>query len=203
LISAAADDEVAQPDIGRLDAHLEECAGCRAYSEQVATLARSVRVRAVDVRSDFVERTMSAAYATRLGRGAWLRPALAWCGVLVGAQAVRPLVFADFDGAPTHVARHVGASALALAIGLLYAAWRPHRAHGLLPFAGALVATTVFGTLLDTLDGDRSPLAESVHLVEIVGMLLLWLVAGSPGWERVRDGWRSVRPGGGVARPTR
>jgi predicted anti-sigma-YlaC factor YlaD len=199
LISAAVDDELGQLDAGRLRTHLAGCAACGAHADRLATLTRTFRLRAVTVEPDFVDRVMSDSHA-RLGRGAWLRPALGWCGVLVGAQAVRPLVFAEFAGAPTHVARHIGASALALAIGLLYAAWRPHRAAGLLPFAGALLAATLFGTLLDTLDGDRAALAESVHLAEVAGVLLLWLVAGSPGWERVRP--RAIRRGRGVARPT-
>ena len=202
LVSAAVDDELAHHDDRRLADHLVECRNCRSYADGLATLTRTVRLRAVGVEPDFVERVMADIPATRLGRGRWLRPSLAWCGLLVAAQSVRPLILADLDGAPTHVARHVGAFALALAIGLLYAAWRPHRALGLLPLVGALLATTVLGTVLDTVSGDRSPLAESVHLVELVGMLLLWLVAGSPGWERVRDGWRSVRHGGGAVHPT-
>jgi predicted anti-sigma-YlaC factor YlaD len=116
-----------------------------------------------------------------------LRPALAWCGIVIAVQAVPPLVFADLDGVPTHIARHVGASALALAVGFLYTAWRPNRAAGLLPFVAALFATTFAGAVLDSVSGARSPLAETTHLAELVGLVLLWMVAGSPGWERVRQ----------------
>ena len=145
---------------------------------------------------------MTRSRPERLGRGGWLRPALAWCGVLIALQSVRPLVFADLDGAPTHIARHAGASALALAIGLVYAAWRPHRAFGLLPFVGALLLTTLVSTVLDTIDGNRSALSEAVHVAEIVGLVLLWMVAGSPGWDRLDDRLRLLRRHQGAARPT-
>jgi hypothetical protein len=44
-----------------------------------------------------------------------------------------------------------------------------------------MLASAVF----DLLDGGRSALAESVHLAELVGLTLLWMLAGSPGWH----GW--------------
>ena len=115
-------------------------------------------------------------------------------------QAFRPLVFGELDGAPTHIARHVGASAVALAVGLVYAALRPHRAFGLLPLVGALLATTLASTLLDTLSGNRDAFAETVHVAELVGMVLLWMVAGSPGLDRFmphrRDHGHRGRPHG-------
>lgn len=202
LISAASDDELHHDEQRWLDNHLDRCPVCRSHVDAVASLNRSVRVRSARFEPDLVATVMSRSRPARLGRGGWLRPALAWCGVLIAAQSVRPLVFGEIDGTPTHIARHVGASGLALAIGLLYAAWRPHRAFGLLPFVGALLVTTMLGAVLDTLSGQRSALAEMVHLAEAVGLVLLWMVAGSPGWDRARSAWRTIRHHGGVARPT-
>lgn len=202
LLSAAVDDEVGRDDDRRLDDHVDGCPECGRYADRLATLTRTVRLRPVAAESDFVDRVMQRSRPPRLGRGGWLRPALAWCGVLIAAQSIKPLVMGDFEGTPTHVARHLGAFSLALAIGLLYAAWRPHRAFGLMPVAGALLLTTTAGALLDTISGDRSAFAETVHLSEFVGMILLWLVAGSPGWERLRDAARSIRARPGVARST-
>jgi predicted anti-sigma-YlaC factor YlaD len=193
LVSAAADDEIDRDDHRRLDEHLDECAACSRYAEHLAVLTRTVRLRPVTAEPGFVDRVMQRSRPPRLGRGGWLRPALAWCGVLVAAQSVRPLVFGDLEGTETHVARHLGAFALALGIGLLYAAWKPHRAFGLMPLAGALLVTTTAGALLDTVGGDRSAFAEAAHLSELAGMTLLWLVAGSPGWDRLRHAVRTLR----------
>lgn len=185
LVSAASDDELRGADRLRLADHLDGCSGCEAYAEHVAQLTRQVRLRRIAPSPDFVDRVLSRSRPPRLGRGGWLRPALAWCGVVILVQGLRPLVFGELDGAPTHIARHVGASAVALAVGVMYAALRPHRAYGLLPLVGALLATTLVSTLLDTASGNRNALAETVHLAELVGMVLLWLVAGSPGWDRL------------------
>jgi predicted anti-sigma-YlaC factor YlaD len=202
LVSAAVDDELAPEEERSLAAHLDGCVECASYAEQLSRLTRSLRLRPAPTENDLAARVLARSRPPRLGRGGWLRPALAWVGIVIAIQSVRPLVFGDIDGAPTHIARHVGASALALAIGLLYAAWRPTRAFGLLPFVGALFAATLLATVLDTASGARSALAETVHIAEIVGMVLLWFVAGSPGWERVRDAVRSLKGGGGVPHAT-
>lgn len=194
LISAAADDELDQPGQLAMHTHIEGCSDCSTFADDVALLTRSVRLRPLVAQPDFVERVMARSAGARLGRGAWLRPALAWCGIVVAVQSVQPLVFADMDGTPTHVARHVGASALALAIGFLFVAWRPQRAAGLLPFGAALLAATLIGAVLDTAAGDRSAIAETTHLAELVGLVLLWLVAGSPGWDKVRGAVGAMRP---------
>lgn len=202
LASAAADDELHPDEERRLLAHLAGCEQCRAHVDRLAALTRTIRLRPVVVERDLAAAILARAHPPRLGRGGWMRPALAWVGIVVVAQSIGPLVLGDIDGTPTHVARHVGASALALGVGLLYAAWRPVRAFGLLPLVTALFAATVVAAVLDTLSGARTAVAESVHLSELAGMVLLWFVAGSPGWERVRDGVRPFRRGGGVPHAT-
>lgn len=185
LISAEADAALDRSELDDLVGHVAGCSSCLAYRDRVSDLARATRLRAVAPDPAFVGAVMRTAQPARLGRGGWLRPALAWCGVVVAAQSFNPLLFGEIDGAPTHVARHVGASTLALAIGLLYVAWRPHRAYGLLPFVGALFATMLAGGVFDVLSGHRSVLSETVHLSELIGLVLVWMIAGSPGWARV------------------
>jgi hypothetical protein len=91
---------------------------------------------------------------------------------------------------------------VALATGLLVVAWRPHRAIGMLPFAAALFGAMVAASVFDLLDGARSPVSELAHLAELVGMVLLWMIAGSPGWERFERAVRPVRRRPGAARST-
>lgn len=202
LISAAADDELRSDERHPLDAHLADCPSCSRHADSVASLTRTVRLRSAESEREFVAHVMARSRPARLGRGGWLRPALAWCGLMIAVLSLRPLVLGEIDDVPTHIARHVGASSLALAVGLLYAAWKPHRAFGLLPLVGALLATTLLSTVLDTIDGTQSMAAEAIHIIEMIGLVLLWMVAGSPGWERCRDFVRSLRRGDRAARPT-
>jgi hypothetical protein len=81
------------------------------------------------------------------------------------------------------MARHLGAFGVALAIGFAFSAWKPHRALGLLPFTAALVGTTLVSLGADVLGSGRSPLSESVHMTELIGLTLLWMISGSPGWR--------------------
>jgi len=185
LVSAAADDSLGGDEAETLSMHLDGCAACTAYQARITDLSRSTRIRSASIDPDFVDAVMVRTQPARLGRGGWLRPALAWCGLVLAWQSLEPLLFGDLDGAPTHVARHVGASTMALAIGLLYVAWRPHRAAGLLPYAGALFLALSAGAVFDVMSGDRSAASELVHVVELVGMALLWMIAGSPGWDRI------------------
>jgi predicted anti-sigma-YlaC factor YlaD len=175
--------------------HLDGCTTCSTYQQQVASLTRAARVRSASFDPEFVDAVLARAQPARLGRGGWMRPALAWCGLLLLWESLSPLVLGELDGTPTHVARHVGASTAALAVGLLYVSWRPQRAAGLLPFVGALLGAMVASAIFDVVGGDRSPVAELAHVVELTGMVLLWMIAGSPGWDRLEGRFRVGRRG--------
>ena len=189
LLSAATDDEATRHERLTLDLHLDGCAACTSYAERLATVDRRVRLRPAESVPDLVMAVTSRVRPAVLGRGGWMRPGLAWVAVVLFAQNVVPLVLGETEGAETHLARHLGAFGVALAIGFAYVAWRPHRAFGMLPFVGALVVTMLASTGFDLADGDRSALAETAHLAELAGLALLWMIAGSPGWR----GWADVR----------
>ena len=74
----------------------------------------------------------------------------------------------------------------------------PHRAYGLLPFAGALIATMMSSAAFDIIENGRSAVSEISHLAELAGLLLVWMIAGSPG----RPAWGAMGPRspGGCAR---
>lgn len=203
LISAAIDSESSPAEDLSVDDHLDQCADCASYRDNAAGLRRRLRLRPHTTDPVEIDRVVRSLRVPRLGRGGWMRPVLAWLGIVIAVQSFAPLVLGDVDGASAHVARHVGASGLALACGLLYAAWKPHRAFGLLPFVGALCLATVVAGVFDTVDGQRSALAEAVHVAEILGTIVVWMVAGSPGWDRVVSVVRPRRHARGALRSTR
>jgi predicted anti-sigma-YlaC factor YlaD len=197
-LSAMADDESGADERAIVERHLETCPGCRLYAERVTRLDRAVRIRPAEPVPDLVAVVTSRARPVRPGRGAWIRPSLVWIAIVLLVQGLPALVLGNTDGAEAHLSRHLGAFGVALAIGFLYAAWKPHRAFGLLPFTAALVATMVASAVFDLLDGGRSALAESTHLAELIGLTLLWMLAGSPGWH----GWRRHGRGGHLSTPS-
>ena len=193
LISSIADDEASADDRDVVELHLGSCASCRQFSASVAMLDRQVRVRPAEPVPDLVAAVTARARPARLGRGGWIRPALAWVAVVMFVQSVPVLLFGHMAGTDAHNARHLGAFGTALAIGFAYAAWKPHRAFGMLPFTAALVATTLVSLFADVIGGTRTPVAELLHVSEVVGLTLLWVISGSPGWGSVSR-WVHRRP---------
>ncbi len=194
LLSARADGEATLDERVALDAHLDGCGACTTLAAQIAELDRRVRFRSADPIPNLVGAISERTRPAVLGRGGWLRPAMAWVAVVLFAQNVVALVGGRLAGADEHLARHVGAFGVALAIGFAYVAWKPHRSHGLLPFAAALIATISISAVADVVDGGRTVLAESAHITEVIGLALLWMIAGSPGWARWSDRRRHRTP---------
>jgi hypothetical protein len=147
-LSARLDGEAADLPDPVVDDHLGGCRACAAWSEEVATLHRMVRVREAERVPDLSVAIVEAFVPE--GRRAKAGPAR---GVLLGEHisgarwalfvvALTQLVLAgpalllgEDTGATIHVAREVGSFGVALAVGLLVAAWQPARAWGLLPLA--------------------------------------------------------------------
>ena len=99
------------------------------------------------------------------------------------------------------MARHLGAFGAALAIGLVYAAWRRERALGLMPLAGVLGFLLAATAVIDVAMRRSDALSEATHLVEVVGIALLWILSG--GRYRLGRWWAGVRrrSSGGDLRP--
>lgn len=80
-------------------------------------------------------------------------------------------------GAAVHATRHLGVWDLAFAVGLLVAALQPWRARGLLPMAVALGCAMAVTAGLDLSRGVTTGIAELSHLLEVLGLVLLWLLS--------------------------
>jgi predicted anti-sigma-YlaC factor YlaD len=176
---------------GDLDGHLRTCAACTAWSEELATLHRMVRVREAepvpDLSAAIVEaytprlptrRAAAAPHRSPLGEvvspARWGLFVVALTQLVLAAPA---LLLGEDAGATVHVARELGSFDVALAIGLLVAAWQPARAWGLLPVVAALGLVIAGTAVLDLVDGTTSTAGEVHHLLDLAGVALLWWVA--------------------------
>ena len=180
LMSARLDNETTDEEDVRLAEHLARCSACSQLASALDMRHRQFRIESIDAIPDLAPHVMAVAHPPRLGRMGWLRQALAIIGLTELVLSLPALVLGDDAGAPAHIARHVGSLGAALGFALLYVAWKPTRAYGLLPFVASLAAFMATSSVVDLVFNRANIGAESTHLVEFVGMFFVWLLAGSP-----------------------
>jgi predicted anti-sigma-YlaC factor YlaD len=190
-LSARLDGEDAGLPDGPVDRHLERCRACAAWAEELATLHRMGRVREAEAVPDLSAAILAAHQpaASRARRAGLAGHRLGLGEVISGARwalfvvamsklvLAAPALFGQDPGATVHVAREIGSFDIALAVGLLVAALQPARAWGLLPLAASLAAVMAGTAVLDVSDGRISTVGQAHHLLDLAGVVLLWMVA--------------------------
>jgi predicted anti-sigma-YlaC factor YlaD len=179
-ISARLDGEDPGLDRTVVERHLATCPRCRAFARSAEQLHRAARLEPAPAVPDLTPSILVAAGAEPAGSARETRLALRWILVVLGlvqiGVAIPALVFGSDAHLPVHTARHIGSFDVAVAVGFLFAAWRPSRIPGLLPVAAALVACLVGSTLLDVAAGNTAALGEAQHALAIAGLVVLWLL---------------------------
>jgi len=177
-ISARADGEPETIEPRLVDAHLLGCAECRAFAENVHALRRAAAIDVVPPLSDLSGHVVKAVRAADRGSVWWvLRLALGVVAVQVIVLSLPALLLGHSTGSNAHAARHLGSFSIAYAIGLLVVALRPAKARGMLPVAAALAGCLAITTVIDVVNGRVPIVAEVRHLPEVVGLVLLWVLA--------------------------
>jgi predicted anti-sigma-YlaC factor YlaD len=184
-LSAGLDGEEPGPSLGRADEHLATCGACRAFAADAGDLHRSLRVRAAEAVPDLSRAILQAVpHPERIptpGRAVpWLRYGLTVVGLTMLALAAPSLLLHD-AGSAIHLTRELSAWDLAFAAGLLFAAWQPARARGLLPMAAVLAGGQVLGSAIDVAGGRAPAVSEAHHALELTGVVLLWLLCRALG----------------------
>lgn len=181
-ISARLDGEDPGLDAAAVYTHLAGCADCRSFAQRAETLHRTVRLAPAPTIPDLAPGILTAIGAEEhAAREPDTNRALRWILVAIAvaqiAIAIPALIFGKDAGLPVHTARHIGSFDVALGVGFLYAAWKPSRISGLLPVVAALVACLMASSLLDVAAGSTKALAEGQHVLDFVGLAVVWLLS--------------------------
>jgi predicted anti-sigma-YlaC factor YlaD len=177
-LSAVLDGEPTTTPSSELADHLRTCMACRRFLDRARALdvlTHAARTDAPDLSAEL----LAAARAQRHRPDPWvstLRLGLVAVAITQLVLAVPSLIYGSDEGAPIHIAHEVGAWDVALAVGFLFAAWRPLRAVGMLPFAAALSAGLILTAVVDVVHGRAVALTETTHLLELLGTALLYLL---------------------------
>lgn len=177
LISARIDGELAAVDEPRLERHLATCPGCTAHAAAVADVHRAVRVRPAEPVPDLVSAILDSA-APLHRRAASVTVLRYLAGVLGVTQLLLavPELLGRQSGVEVHLSRHLGAWVVAFSAGLIVAGIQPWRVRGMLPMVSVLAVVMVVATVVDVQDGSAVAAAESIHLLELAGLVTLWLL---------------------------
>lgn len=167
-----------------VESHIDGCAACRRWQDAAHQLRRAT-LRPVD-ENEAVSVEMPR-LPERFTAHRWVRLVLAWAAVLLIVWNVVDM-FAAGSGSAIHLERHQAAFDVALGLAFLFVAWRPDRAYGMVPFAAAFTFALTSAAIIDLFNGASTLLRESAHLIEIVGLGLLWILgmAVGPGGKRNR-----------------
>ncbi len=176
-LSARLDGEVLPVEAADLEHHLAACPECRRHEADLAGLRRAGLVVPTPTPPALPERVLAAIEPDRSTspQARSLRVALVTVAIAQAGIAA-PELFRAGGGLTAHQARHLGVFSIALAAGFLFTALRPRRVGALLPLAAVLAGGLVLTGVLDAAAG-RTPIAgESTHLLEVVGLVLLWML---------------------------
>lgn len=176
-ISSAIDDGIAV-SMAVAD-HVDGCPACRQWQEGAHKLRRAT-LRPV---TDETMEVRVTGLPPRFTAHRWIRFALGWAGVLLVVWNVVDM-FATGSGPAIHLERHQAAFDVALGLAFLFVAWRPDRAYGMVPFAAMFALALTISAVIDLVNGASTPLRESAHLIEILGLILLWFLGLAVGPSR-------------------
>ena len=198
LLSARLDGETTAIEDEAVTRHVARCGSCARFEASL----RRLPVVAAPPGGPPTDLTVRV-----LDRLAWSpgseAPDWARYGLLVVALTevvlALPQLFARWRGMTAHDLHHLGAWDLAFGVGLVVVAWQPERARGLLPFAGALGVGMAVTAVFDISDRGLPVLTEAHHLLELLGVLLLWVVGRS---FRLRPSRRRGPRGPGLPPPS-
>jgi predicted anti-sigma-YlaC factor YlaD len=174
-ITALATGSTTPFDTEEIRAHADRCPTCRDHRD--ALLRGSAPAPpSPDLATEVVR---AARRFDRAAVAPLLRAALVVTGVVMLAVHLPELFRGGNHDAAEHVARHAAVCPVAFAIALGAVALRPSRARGLLPVTAALAAALLVTAAIDISRGVTPIMAETDHLTEIIGAVLVWLTARS------------------------
>jgi hypothetical protein len=174
LVSAAADGELDEADQSAAMEHARRCQTCSAIVAMRPTISGPQVAAAVPAPLD--EAALTRRERRWLG-GQWTGALLMVAAIVIVVDGVPTYVSGQGLTAEAHAARHLASWQIGFGVGLFVAAWMSRMSHAMLAFAATFAALTIVAKVIDVVGGHRGPWADSVHLVELVAVFLLWRLA--------------------------
>lgn len=184
-VSAALDGELPADASHTALRHAARCPNCRTALDTV--VAPTPNIAVTTPMPSFVSDNVTA-QERRWLTGRWTRWLLLTAAVVIVAEAVPVYIRGDGLDAQTHAARHLAAWQIGFGVGLFVAAWVSRMSHAMLALASSFAVLSATATVINLAYGHSGPLAETVHLIELIAVFLLWRITPPHlrAWRRTR-----------------
>lgn len=172
-VSAAVDGELPEPEQTQALDHALRCGYCGPLlaglrTDQVFGTGRAALARPA------LDPDRLSGRERRWLRAVWTRWLLAAAAVVIVCAAVPTFATGHGLDSQAHAARHLATWQIGFGVGLLVAAVMSRLTHAMLALAATFAILTITATVIDLVNGHSGPVAESVHLIELVAVILLW-----------------------------
>ena len=165
-VSALLDGDLPPREREFIAAHQRRCAHCRTRTEALHTLGIGQQPTAPP--------SPTTAAELRCFGGRRGRALLALVGVAIATAGLPAMVNSDTADGAAHLARHLATWQIGFGIGLIVAARTTRLTHAMLALGASAALLTIVSSFVDIVFGHQGPLAEGIHLIELIGVVLLW-----------------------------
>lgn len=177
-ISARADGEDPGVPDEEIDAHLSRCESCRDFARTTAELRRHLEATVLPAVPDHGRDVVGSIGRDERRRSSTsIRWLLTICALVVIAVAIPAFFSTEITD---HSMRHIAAFRIAYGAGLLGVVIRPARARTMFHVSVVLVVALASTTLVDLFTDGLELAPESLHLVQVLTAVLLWMLARPP-----------------------
>lgn len=167
-VSASLDGELPASERELIAAHQRRCAHCRTRTEALHALSLGQQKPAPPPQMTAVELRW---FGGRRGRAL-----LALVGVAIATAGLPAMLNSDTADSAAHLARHLATWQIGFGIGLIVAARTTRLTHAMLALGATIALLTMAASFVDIVFGHQGPMAEGVHLIELIGVVLLWAI---------------------------
>ncbi len=173
VVSASLDGEAEPEELARALAHVQSCMDCRRAREAMSATQGLVRHFNPESVPDLSSSVRDESRRVRRLRRSVVRGLLAVDSLLLFLYVIPEILATSGDA---HLEHHLAVWGATFATTLALIAIKPSFARVVRPIATLFVVAMAIIALIDIMRGETPMLAETHHLLEVAGAILIWLL---------------------------
>ena len=174
ILSADLDGEAELTEVAAATSHAARCVPCRSLRREMMLMDATLRGDPAPTSPDFAPLVVDATRRSARIRRIVARLALFVVGLLLLADVVPQILATSGDA---HMEHHLAVWGLTFSVALLTIAVRPSLSRVIRPIATLFALSMLVIAVIDIGRGETPMLAETHHLLEVVGVALIWVLS--------------------------